>query len=281
MKKRGMVCVCLCLLLLAGCVAGCAPQDGKLKNPLAPLTVSILAVEKADAVLIEAPAGTVLIDTGSAATADTVVKALADRGVTALDLLVLTHPGEEHSGGAAAVLNAVSVDRIVATRQTGDGAGFAAYTAACKAKNLTPETPKDTVTVSLGDAVLTLLPAAKDNYKKVNDTSLMATLTYGNHRMVFASDAGKERLAEYLNGDVAACDLLKLPDHGEWVTNTADFIEALTPRYSVITCGETSLPASAATMDLAMKQGDLFLTAYGTVTAVSDGVSLTVTQPEH
>ena len=261
MKKIRIVCVGLCLLLLLGCAVGCGgTANGKM-------TVSFLPVGKADAVLVKTPAGAALIDTGLAETAGTVKAALADAGVEELELLVLTCAGEEHKGGAAALLDAVSAKRIVAARGAGDG--------------LSAEVPDKPLTVSVGEAVFTLFPAAKESYKKVNDGSLITELTYGETRMVFAADAARERIAEYLDGKPAPCDLLKLPDHGEWVPNTPDLIEALAPKNAVITCGEQSLPTSAATIDLALAKGNLFFTAYGEVIAETDGKTLTVTQPDN
>ncbi len=81
------------------------------------LEVWQLDVGEGHATLIRAPGGVeALIDTGPEWAGRRVADALWALGVDDLDLLVLTHPDRDHTGGAGAVLAAVPVGAVLVSR---------------------------------------------------------------------------------------------------------------------------------------------------------------------
>lgn len=77
----------------------------------------------------------------------------------------------------------------------------------------------------------------------LNNTSLIVKLTFGKTSFLFTGDA--EKLEEYTllskdfeqGGGTLKCDVLKVAHHGSKTSSTADFIEAVNPKYAVISCG--------------------------------------------
>src|SRR4051812_40909544 len=68
------------------------------------MSIDVLDVGQGDAILIRSPEGkTALVDAGLSLR---VVEALRERGVTALDLVVVSHHHADHYGGMAAVVKA-------------------------------------------------------------------------------------------------------------------------------------------------------------------------------
>ena len=71
-------------------------------------------VGQGDATLLVAPDGSsMLIDCGPTAGAEYLVKYMNDVGVEKLDYLILTHPHEDHYGGASAVIENFPVENFV------------------------------------------------------------------------------------------------------------------------------------------------------------------------
>lgn len=77
----------------------------------------------------------------------------------------------------------------------------------------------------------------------LNNTSLIVKLTFGKTSFLFTGDA--EKLEEYTllsrdfeqGGGTLKCDVLKVAHHGSKTSSAADFIEAVNPKYAVISCG--------------------------------------------
>jgi len=81
------------------------------------LEVWQLDVGEGHATLIRAPGGIeVLVDAGPAWAGPSVVAALLALGVDDLDLLVLTHPDHDHTGGTQAVIDTLPVGAILVSR---------------------------------------------------------------------------------------------------------------------------------------------------------------------
>ena len=86
-------------------------------NPAPPppptLKVSVLDVGQGDAILVQFPNHEVmLIDAGVPAQGKTVVDYLKKQGIQRIDILVATHPHEDHIGGMQAVLAAYPIGKV-------------------------------------------------------------------------------------------------------------------------------------------------------------------------
>jgi beta-lactamase superfamily II metal-dependent hydrolase len=78
------------------------------------MTVSFIDVGQGDSELIQSPSGKVmLIDAGPTDAGSKVVKYLQDQGISTIDVVVATHPHEDHIGGMSAVLNGFTVKQFI------------------------------------------------------------------------------------------------------------------------------------------------------------------------
>lgn len=76
--------------------------------------VHFIDVGQADAVYISLPHNQdILIDAGDRADGATVVSYLRDQGVDNIELLIATHPHEDHIGGIPDILNMFEVENII------------------------------------------------------------------------------------------------------------------------------------------------------------------------
>lgn len=291
--KRRILCLLLCLGI--GALCSCTPQEEPPQNPpenpaggneqqpepeakLPELVVTVLKLGKADSILIELDGQAMLIDTGEEEDGSRVAAVLRDRGIKKLDYLLLTHLDKDHIGGAPRVMADVEIGQLIQSHNTEDSDEYAAYQAELQEDGITPVYLRKTMEFSLAGADVRLLPAAQGAYEKDNDYSIMAELTYGDKRFLFAGDAEELRLREYLAGGVEPFDYVKMPHHGREDPMTAAFVQEVQPRYAVITCSKKNPADRAVIKALEDVDCQVFLTQDGYVEAKTDGKELTVKQ---
>lgn len=265
------------LLLLVGC----APRTGP---ELAPLTVTLLKVGKADAIVAYSGSHALLIDAGEEDDGEEVVEFLRKHNITQVDALVITHFDQDHVGGADTVLEEVPVDRVYVPDYENTHPEYLDFLAAAEGSAVPVERLTEPVNLRFGDAEVLVEPPASyeipDEAEDFdNNFSLITTIQHGDNRLVFMGDAEKRRIRQWLaDSSPEPCDFLKVPHHGVYNKALGALFEALSPRYSVI-CDSAKNPAEYKTLEL-LKQycPDVFETKDGNVTVVSNGSLLEVRQ---
>lgn len=107
--RRGIAVASLALALIVAWQV--APGGDHPTPPPEGLRITVLDVGQGDAILLQVPEGSVLVDQGPPE-AD-VAAQLEELGVDTLAALVLTHPQRDHVGGAADVLEGTDVTAVV------------------------------------------------------------------------------------------------------------------------------------------------------------------------
>ena len=244
-----------------------------------------LDVGQGDSFLLRTQEQTVLIDTGEAEYADTVVSALKEYGVEQLDLVIATHMHSDHMGGMAEVLEAVPAKTFIMTELPEEITPTSrVYENLLTALEQSPETevipaqPGDRY--SLGDGVtLTILGPVTD-YDDLNLTSVVCRVDAGDRSFLFTGDMEKKAENDLIaaGADLSA-DVLKVGHHGASTSSTADFLTEVDPVCSVISVGEGNSYGhpTAATLERLNEYGPVYRTdLLGEIRITTDGVSLWV-----
>lgn len=242
-----------------------------------------LDVGQGDSFLLRTQEQSVLIDTGEAEYADTVVGALKEYGVEQLDLVIATHMHSDHMGGMAEVLEAVPAKTFIMTELPENLTPTSrVYENLLTALEQSPETevipaqPGDRY--SLGDGVtLTILGPVAD-YDDLNLTSVVCRVDAGDRSFLFTGDMEKKAENDLIaaGADLSA-DVLKVGHHGASTSSTADFLAEVDPVCSVISVGEGNSYGhpTAATLERLNKYGPVYRTdLLGEIRITTDGVSL-------
>jgi competence protein ComEC len=90
-----------------------------------------------------------------------------------------------------------------------------------------------------GVAVTVLAPPAHVEGLKINDQSLVLSLTFGENRLLFTGDMGRrgeEDVVVAANGTLASA-VLKVPHHGSDTSSSPAFLDAVAPRYAIVSAG--------------------------------------------
>lgn len=216
------------------------------------LHVSVLDVGQGDAILLTGPAGSrLLVDAGP--DPDVLVARLDER-VPAwdrrIDIVVLTHPHDDHVGGMAALLRRYAVGQVLENGMRGAGPGARACDEALAASGIT------TGALAAGDRLVldgatilvrwpeagTVPRAPPLDGSGVNDASIVLDLRYGERRVLLTGDIEEGVDPHLLSLGVGGpaeppVDLLKVAHHGSRTSSTAELLAALRPRLAVVSVG--------------------------------------------
>jgi len=261
------------LSLMLGVLSGCG--DGGEKTAPAveegTMVITFLNVGKADAILIRDGESAVMIDTGTADTAEEVCAYLKEAGVEKLDALILSHFDQDHVGGAAAILNTFEVAEVYTTwyeAKTSDE--IDAYHEALVENGLSAIQVSDMFSLTIGQGVYTFDPPASDDYSNdlSNNSSLVVKLEFEGRSVLFTGDAEKQRIKELLKTDGLEAEIIKMPHHGGVEDNLGDLLDLVGPEAAVITSSDEE-PEDAETLSLLEERGIMvFLTREGTIDLV-------------
>ena len=253
------------------------------------IKASILKVGKADAIVVEAPYQTMVIDAGEEDDGLEVVSFLMNRGIKKVDVLIVTHYDKDHVGGADTLIEQIPVDRVLVPDYESTSTEYADFLTALNAAGIVPEKLRETVTFPFGDAEVIVEPPTSyellelvktdETLEVDNDLSLITTIVHGDNRLVFTGDAEKIRLRDWLNSEHAVpCDFLKIPHHGVFNAEMETLAGQLSPKYTAI-CDSAKNPADNMTIEVFKKyNANVLQTKDGDITVLSNGSVVEVTQ---
>lgn len=265
-------CIAIQLISLVSC------QTAKAGNSsLQEMTVTILDVGSADCIVIQTSNHTIMIDTGTDDESDTILSFLEENMITTIDYLIITHFDKDHVGGADKIIDAIGIGQIMQPDYVRDSKQYEEYAEAIKEKQIPVteltedmEFVLDDVEIAIYAPVADFAPGDDNNY------SLVTSVIHGENKFLFAGDAEEIRLRELLDKGIGEYTFLKVPHHGVLEDNSEDFFCAVNPRYVAITCSMKE-PAEDEVIELLERISTVvFLVSDGTVTCISNGTQITV-----
>ena len=215
-------------------------------------SIHFINVGQGDAILICSGGSSILIDGGDTGSGSIVVEYLTRLGIARLDAVIATHPHEEHIGGLPAVLESFPVDAFYASDEPGDTAICQQLMDTAAAKGLEPQFPDigDVISFRHSDATLTTLAPGPDSAeifssRNSNAWSLVFRLDAEGCSALFPGDAtfSVEQAMLQQNETALNCDILQVGSHGANISSCQRFLQAVSPAYAVISCGEHEPPA--------------------------------------
>lgn len=198
-------------------------------------------VGQGDCILITTPWGNVLVDAGSNASEQALAQYLNLQGVTSFAYAVFTHPDEDHIGAADMVLSSYAVERALIPDVTEDSLTYRRMMEKMEEGGVQTVTARAGMVFDVGDVRFTVLAPIENDYKEVNDYSVVLKVTYGERSVLLTGDAttsSEWSMLTTYGAEALTCDLLKVGHHGAGTSTSQAFVEAVSPRYAVISVGE-------------------------------------------
>lgn len=235
--KKNILCIWLSCCLLLFCLCGCGPQE----NVPPKLTLRFLDVGQGDSALLSTPEHHVLIDAGPESAQTRLCQRLEQLGVRELSLAIFSHPDEDHIGGADGVLSAIPTKEIWLNGSTAENDATKRLTDAAERQGCIIRNVKAGDGAALGALTLSVLyPFSAEEHADSNRGSIVLRVAFGEFCALFTGDAGVEEEALLLSSYGVThldCDVYKSGHHGSNTSGSAQFLQAMTPEYAVISCG--------------------------------------------
>lgn len=280
-NRRKLIAFILICTIFVVSMAGCVHTT---ESGMMPLSIDLLKVGKADAIVIHSGEEVLVIDTGEEDDGEELVEFISQRGFSKIDTLIITHFDKDHVGGADTLLESMDVGQIYIPAYEGTHTEYVDFMCAMEEKGIEPTLLEKPVHFALGDAEVLVEPPTSyeviaDTMENDNNFSLITTVVHGENRLLFMGDAEKQRIRQWLDSTSSAdCDFMKVPHHGVYNTALEDLFAATTPKFAAI-CSSKKNPAEPKTLELLKKYGaDVFQTKDGNITVISDGNKLELHQ---
>lgn len=233
------------------------------------VVVSFIDVGQGDSILVETPNDqAILIDTGPKTDRfdsgeRIILPFLLEKGIKHLDALILTHPHDDHTGGALAVLNNVPVDWVGVPE---DGQSWNRQGEGNYGYNTKESGPTDSIlnndfvrklsqmevnSFRAGDQVVldsniilkVLGPGdiLRNTHSDANNNSIVLKLEYGGQSVLLSADMETEEMQEIVDSEQDwTSDYFKEPHHGSRFSLNMDFLEQTHPKAVFISVGRNS-----------------------------------------
>ena len=209
----------------------------------AALTVSFIDVGQGDCTLVYSPDnGVILVDSGEADKAQTVINYLKSLGIETIDYCVVTHPHSDHMGSMAQIMSEFNIENLIIPElseiniPTTKTYEIFLLSAEENADEIIPA--QAGTTYSVGDIALSVLGPISQN-EDLNNMSVVVKIEYKESSFLITGDCSFDEEDELMENDYNALesDVIKIGHHGSSGSTSADWLEAVNPRFGVISVG--------------------------------------------
>jgi len=206
----------------------------------ATLSVMVIDVGQADSILVTMSTGEVmLIDAGESDSVDAIYEELDERNIDTIDILVATHPHSDHIGGMPSVIERYNIGMVYMPDMASSSKIYKKLLDAIDKKDIPITEAYAGERFPLGAAQCAIVSPGADDDIDPNNESVVIFLDYLDTECLFTGDMEERAEEEALtDGSYIDADILKVAHHGSSTGTSEAFLDAVSPEYAVISCGE-------------------------------------------
>ncbi len=237
-RQRRIITVAVALLLLILLLAFFLFPE---TSPQA-LTVSVLDVGQGDSILIQSREGiNILVDGGEDPWM--AYEKLRKRGVRHLDLVILSHPHEDHLNGLLKVIEKLPVGAVLGGDHGFNSFPYQEFKEIIEQKKISYRVARRGEVLDIGpDLKLMVLwpdyPPAFFDESQVNNLSVVVKLVYQKFTLLLSGDIEGEGQQQLVDEEAPLASVVfKVPHHGSIDALNQEFFERVKPQIAVISVG--------------------------------------------
>ena len=205
--------------------------------------ITYLDVGQGDCNIIILPRGkTILIDTGGlynsnySLSKNNIIPYLNSKGISKIDLLVLSHGDYDHMGEAINLVENFKVEKVIFNCGPYNDLEQELIEVLDKKKIPYYSCIKE---LNIDDNKLYFLN--NKDYNNENDNSSVIYTELNNYKFLFMGDAGTEVEEDLIQKyNIKDIDVLKAGHHGSKTSSSKEFIDNINPKYSIISVGKNN-----------------------------------------
>lgn len=201
------------------------------------ISAHYLDIGQGDSIFVELPnSECMLIDAGIGNKGEYIEDYIKNTGYNRIDYLIATHPHADHIGSMDYIISnmdigSIYMPNVIATTKT-----YERLLESVQEKGLKIRSAKAGMSIIDGnDLSVDILGPVEIDEDELNNCSIIVKITYESDSYLFVGDAEKGELRT-VEADMSA-DVLKVGHHGSRTSTTEEFLEDVSPRYAVISCG--------------------------------------------
>ncbi len=198
-------------------------------------------VGQGDCTLVTHHGDGILIDAGPESAGKTAAEAAAMYSPT-VDYFIITHPHEDHMGGAPDVLRRVKVGCLVLTTDRTDEEFYGETVALADLLGIPILYAEEGMTLTTDSMTVEIFDTFELESDNLNNRSMVVKITADGTTLLVTGDAETAE-EEYLlanAGEALDSDILKVAHHGSSTSSTEEFLRAVSPETAVISCGRNN-----------------------------------------
>ena len=203
------------------------------------LLFTMVDVGQGDGFVLEQNGFVAVLDCTTDSDCKSLIEYLNQKGITKIDILYLSHPHDDHIGGAPAVLDNFEIGTVVMPEVEGiDTDCYAELEELLYEGNYNIDYSKEGNVYNVGDATITVLEQQDGFLDEPNNYSAILKITYGDMDVIMTGDAETAVEKELLqSGQDISAEVLKVGHHGSNTSTSVKFLDAVAPEYALISCG--------------------------------------------
>lgn len=203
------------------------------------LEVHFIDVGQGNAVLVRLDGKVMLIDGGDRQNSSKFISYLERQNIKHIDYMIASHYDSDHISGLIGAMQKYPIDYILNPGYVNDTQtyrNFIKHRDKSKSRVIVPHIHDE---YKFSDAVIRIVGPTSYDFQEGNDNSIVVKLVYKNISFLFPGDAAKSSESTMIyTGENLRSDILMLGHHGSKYSSNDFFLDEVTPKLAIISCGK-------------------------------------------